>query len=180
MGRALAWAAACLLPLAGCSSSEERNGSEVSDRNAVAKDLAAVEVRPGLWEVSSELLSASQPGIPLEIAERMKGPRGSVRHCMTPEQAARPDANFVAGRRSGECSYAGFEMREGRIAGRMTCRAADGSETRARMSGSYGPERFDIRMDMETPGFGAATLAVVMRQSGRRLGECRPEGGTKR
>ncbi|HEX8194119.1 MAG TPA: DUF3617 domain-containing protein [Allosphingosinicella sp.] len=173
MSRASAWTAAGLLALAGCGGGgNEENGGAATDRNAVAGDLARVEVRPGLWEVGSEVLSASQPGMPVEMAERMKGPRGTVRHCISPAQAARPDAAFLAGRRSGQCSYGDFAMRGGRIAGTMTCRAADGAETRARMSGTYTPEAFDMRMDMETPGFGAATLAVVVRQSGRRTGDC--------
>jgi hypothetical protein len=118
--------------------------------------------------------------MPLELAERMKGPRGATRHCITPAQAARPDAAFLAGRRSGQCSYGDFAMRGGRIAGSMTCRAADGAETRARMRGSYTPEAFDMRMEMETPGFGGGTLAVAVRQSGRRVGECGSEGELKR
>ncbi|HZF94578.1 MAG TPA: DUF3617 domain-containing protein [Allosphingosinicella sp.] len=173
MRRPFAWAAAFLFALAACGSGDEETGGNVAtDRNAVAADLARVEVRPGLWEVSSEVLSARQPGMPVEIAERMKGPRGAARHCITPAQAARPDAAFLAGRRSGQCSYSDFAMRGGRIGGQMACRAFDGAETRARMSGTYTPEAFDMRMDMETPGFGNATLAVVVRQSGRRIGEC--------
>lgn len=173
MGRPFAWAAAFLLAAPGCGGGDEEAGANAAtDRNAVAADLAQVQVRPGLWEVSSELLSASQPGMPVELAERMKGPRGAVRHCITPAQAARPDAAFLAGRRSGQCSYSDFAMRGGRIAGTMACRSFDGAETRARMSGIYAPDRFEMRMDMETPGFGGATLAVVVRQSGRHVGEC--------
>ncbi|HEY0013489.1 MAG TPA: DUF3617 domain-containing protein [Allosphingosinicella sp.] len=173
MRRPQVWAAAFFLSLPGCGGGEEDGNRSVgSNRNEVAGDLARVEVRPGLWEVMSEVLSASQPGMPLELAERMKGPRGTVRHCITPAQAARSDAAFVAGRRSGQCSYSDFAMRDGRIAGTMACRAADGAETRARMSGTYTPEGFDMRMDMQTPGFGGAALAVVVRQSGRRVGDC--------
>jgi hypothetical protein len=180
MRRPWLWAAASLFAVAACSGGDEEAGENVStDRNAVAADLARVEVRPGLWEVRSEVLSATQPGMPVELAERMKGPRGAARHCITPAQAARPDAAFLAGRRSGRCSYSDFAMRGGRIAGSMVCRAADGAETRARMSGTYTPEAFDTRMDMETPGFGGATLAVVVRQSGRRVGECGSEGELK-
>ena len=180
MRRPFAWAAACSLAVAGCGAGEEQGNQNVAtNRNAVAADLARVEVRPGSWEVRSEVLSASQPGMPVELAERMKGPRAAARHCITPAQAARPDAAFLAGRRSGQCSYSDFAMRGGRIAGTMVCRAADGAETRARMSGTYTPEAFEMRMDMETPGFGNATLAVVVRQSGRRIGDCGSEGELK-
>ena len=180
MRRPRIWAGAFLFAVAGCGGGEDEAGDNAAtDGNAVAADLARVEVRPGLWEVSSEVLSATQPGMPVELAERMKGPRAAARHCITPAQAARPDAAFLAGRRSGQCSYSDFAMRGGRIAGNMACHAADGAETRARMSGTYTPEAFDMRMDMETAGFGNGTLAVVVRQSGRRVGECGSEGEFK-
>lgn len=184
MRRSRGLAAAVSALLAGCSGADENadgNRSNVTDARAVAADLARVEIRPGLWELSSEILSAAQPGLPPEFTDRMKGPRGSVRHCITPEEAARPDANFLAGRRSGQCSYRDFAMREGRISGAMTCRDPRGVETRARMSGTHAPERFEMRMDMETPGIGGGILAVIVRQSGRRIGDCtREEGETKR
>jgi hypothetical protein len=176
----LLWAAA--LAAAGCGNDgagEAANGT-VTDPGEVARDLASVVVRPGLWEVASAVVEARQPGLPVELANRIRGPRAAVRHCITPEQAARPDAAFLAGRRSGQCSYRDFAMQDGRIGGAMTCRDPGGAETRARMSGRYGPERFEMRMDMETPGIGAGTLAVVVRQSGRRIGDCPAgEGGTK-
>lgn len=175
-------AAASLGLVTGCGepAADGGNAGAQTAQADVARQLAQVEVRPGLWEVSSGIVSASQPGMPLELAERMKGPRGTARHCITPEQAARPDGNFLAGRRSSQCSYRDFAMRAGRIAGTMACRDPAGAETNARMSGTYAAESFDMRMDMETPGLGAATLSVVVRQSGRRVGDCIREGETKR
>lgn len=177
-------AAAASALLLGCSGADENadgNRSNVTDAEAVAADLARVEIRPGLWELSSEIVSAAQPGLAAEFTDRMRGPRGSVRHCITPEEAARPDANFLAGRRSDQCSYRGFAMRYGRIAGAMTCRDPRGVETQAQMSGTHAPERFEMRMDMQTPGIGGGMLAVVVQQSGRRVGDCtRDEGETKK
>jgi hypothetical protein len=184
MRRRFAWAAAFLFAAAGCGGGggdDEAGGNAgTADRNAVAADLARVQVRPGLWEVSSEVLSASQPGIPVELAERMKGPRGAARHCITPEQAARPNAAFLGRQRTGQCNNGDFAMRDGRMAGTMTCRAPDGAETRVRVSGTYAPETFDMRMNVETPGFGGGTLALAVRQSGRRVGECGSEGELKK
>lgn len=168
--------------IAGCGkpAPEAGNAGAQTALSDVARQLARVEVRPGMWEVSSEIVSASQPDMPHALAERMKGPRGTARHCITPEQAARPDANFLAGRRSGQCSYRDFAMQGGRIAGTMACRDPAGAETNARMSGGYTAENFDMRMDVLTPGLGGATLSVVVRQSGRRVGDCVREGETKR
>ena len=178
------WAAASaaigVIAACGETAPEAGNAGAQTAPSDVARQLARVEVRPGLWEVASEIVSASQPGMPHMLAERMKGPRGTGRHCITPEQAARPDANFLAGRRSGQCSYRDFTMLGGRIAGTMACRDPAGAETSARMSGTYRAENFDMRMDLETPGLGGATLNVVVRQSGRRIGDCVREGEMKR
>lgn len=165
--------------LAGCGGEAVDRNALPTARNDVAGALARVEVRPGLWEVTREIVSASQPGLPVEIAERMKGRRSVRRHCITPEQAARPDGNFLAGGVGGRCTHSGFSMEDGRVSGEMLCRDPGGIETRARMSGSYGPERFEIGMEMETPGIGGETMAVVARQSGRRVGECGAEGEQK-
>lgn len=143
----------------------------------MARALSQVEVRPGLWEVASDILSASQEGLPHAVAERMKGRRRAFRHCITPAEAARPDANFLAARRDGRCRDEAFEMRGGRIAGRMVCRDGAGAETRVRMSGRYAPERYEMRMEMETPGIGRGrVMTLVTRQTGRRVGECSEEG----
>ena len=162
----------------GCGSAPEDN--EVS-RGEVARELARVEVRPGLWEVSTRIVAVAQEGLPHEVAERMKGRRRGFRHCITPAQAARPDANFLAVRGSGRCRDEAFAMSGGRIAGTMVCRDPGGAETRVRMSGAYGPERYEIRMEMATPGIGAGrTMILETRQQGRRVGECGNEGETKR
>jgi hypothetical protein len=165
-----------LLALAGCSGADEGNRQVGS--NEIVAALARVEVRPGLWEMTSAIVSVSQPGLPLEIAQRMKGPRPTVQHCVTPEQASRPDSNFLAARRGGRCRDEAFEMSGGRIAGTTLCRDAAGAETRLRMTGRYGAERFELRSEIETAGIGAGrTMALVMRQSGRRVGECAQSGG---
>lgn len=165
-----------LLAFAGCSDPDERTRQVGS--NEVAAALARVEVRPGLWEMTSAIVSVSQPDLPLEIAERMKGPRPGMRHCITPAQASRPDSNFLAARRGGRCRDEDFEMSGGRIGGTTICRDDAGAETRLRMTGRYGPERYELRTEIETPGIGPGrTMALVMRQSGRRVGDCAQSGG---
>jgi hypothetical protein len=166
--------AAAAAALAGCGREAERK--EI-DRNEVAQALAAVEVRPGLWEVTSDVASVSEPGLPLEVAERMKGRRHGVRHCITPEQAARPDASFLASRRAGRCRDEAFEMAGGRISGAMVCREDGGLESRVRMSGRYGPEAYEMRMEMETPGIARGrVMTIATRQAGRRIGDCPAQG----
>jgi len=146
-------------------------------RNEAAAPAPRVDLRPGLWEVQSVIVGVSEQGLPLEVAERMKGPRRTVRRCITAEDAARPDAGLLAARRSGRCSDESFGRRSGRIAGSAVCRDERGAATRLRMSGRYSAEAYAIQTEVETAGIGAGRMmTLVTEQSGRRVGDC-PDGG---
>ena len=160
--------------LAGCGGDPQQNAVS---RNEVANALAAIEVRPGLWEVSTEIVDVRQEGLPVEIANRMKGPRPAFRHCVTPQQAARPDAGFLGARSGGRCRDEAFAMEAGRISGTMVCRDEGDNESRVRMSGRYAPEQYRMQMEMETAGIGEGRrMTLVTRQTGRRIGDCRQQG----
>src|SRR5688500_4284450 len=81
-----------LLCSAGCRDREAANMS-VED---VADELAGMEIEPGLWELTSHVVEVRGPGLPREVRNKMIGPRSRIRNCITPEQAARPSANFLA------------------------------------------------------------------------------------
>jgi hypothetical protein len=133
----------------------------------VAGELARMEVEPGLWLLTSEVVEVRAPGLPRDVRNRMVGPRRQLRHCITPEQAARPDANFLAARRERDCTYRDFAVRDGRISGSMLC-----SDARARMDGRYGPRAYDMRMEMESPLPDGAVMTLELRTRGRRIGAC--------
>ena len=157
---------AAALLLAGCGGDGPRNMSD----EEVAAELSTLRIEPGLWEVSSAVLDVSAPNLPIEVRNRMVGPRGSIRHCITPEQAERPSANFLAARESSDCRYRDFEMREGRLTGAMTC-----PDATARMQGRYGPASYEMRMEMRSRMPDGATMTLQLRSSGRRIGECEGE-----
>lgn len=173
-GGGLALAAA--ISLAGCSEAPESRNMSV---NEVAAELANVRISPGLWESTSEVLNVTAPNLPREVQNRMKGPSTTTRHCITPEQASRPDANFLATRQD-NCAYRDFTMRAGRMQGTMVC-SGDGmpGETTATMNGQYGSESYDMRMRMEMAGPADSTMTIETRASGRRLGDCPPEGASE-
>lgn len=162
----LAFPAAAALLLAACGGEGARNMSA----EQVAAELGGLRIEAGLWEVKSEVVDVSAPNLPIEVRNRMVGPRSSMRHCITPEQAERPSANFLAAQQSSECAYRDFQMREGRLTGTMTCPNAT-----ARMDGRYGPTSYENRMEMRSPMPDGATMTLRLRSSGRRVGEC--EGG---
>lgn len=100
----------------------------------------------------------------------MVGPRRSIRHCITPEQAERPSANFLAARQTSACQYQDIELHEGRLTGVMSC--TNGPAT---MDGRYGPTSWENRLEMRQSMPDGATMTLQVRWSGRRIGEC--EGG---
>jgi hypothetical protein len=167
------------LAAAGCGGADRDDDNATAkahERNAIAAELARVQIRPGLWEATSEVLSVAQPGLPHEMAEQMKGRRSVGSVCITPERAARPDGGFLDAAGRG-CTHSGFAMRGGRAEGTTVCRdPAGGAETRARLNGRYGPEYFDFELEMTTPGFGGQSMTVLARRSGRRVGECTRKG----
>ena len=115
---------AALLALGACG---DKNGEKSGNMSAgeVADQLAAVKIEPGEWEATNEIVSASAPGLPKEALAQMIGRKTTARNCVTPEQAAKPDANFLAAQKNSNCSYRGFSMQDGKIAGTMTCQGGD-------------------------------------------------------
>ena len=114
--------------------------------------MAGVAIEPGLWESTSAVVGVSAPNLPIEVQRRMIGPRPSARNCITPEQAARPDANFLAARAGSRCRYRDFSMRGGRIRRRDDLPRAglappDGSDH----AGPVRTARYALGMRMETP-----------------------------
>ena len=161
---ALAGAAAC-----GEEAEEPRNMSAAE----VAATLSDIRIEPGLWELTSEVADVRAPDLPREVRTRMIGPRSSLRHCITPEQAEAPSANFLALRADSECTYRDFALVDGRLTGAMTC-----PNVTATMQGQYAPQAYDMRMEMESPMPSGATMTLQVRAHGRRIGECE-EGGSE-
>lgn len=177
----LAMAATALLGLAACGGAEEVPEARNMSAEEVAAELSGVRIEPGLWEATSEVVDVRAPNLPVQVREMMMAQAGTtVRNCITPEQAQRPDANFLAAQQDSNCSYQDFAMRGGKLTGTMVCTGGElPGEMRAQMEGEYGPERYDMQMTMQTSGMPeGADLTIETRTTGRRLGPC-PEGGAE-
>ena len=154
--------------LAGCGGEPRGEMSA----NEVAAELETLAIDPGLWEVASEVTAVSAPNLPIAARDDMIGPRARGQACLTPEDAARPSARFLAGRGGDRCAYADFAMDGGRMTGTMRCAEPDGGETLARMTGDYGRESYRLDMAIETPGPDGAAMRIETRTMGRRIGDC--------
>jgi len=137
---------------------------------AVAEELADLRIEPGLWELTSAVIDVRAADLPVEVRRRMIGPRSRMRHCITPEQAERPSANFLAVRSDSACVYRDFTFEGGRLRGAMSCPGAT-----ARMDGRYGPRGYDMRMEMASPMPSGGRMTLQVRAQGRRIGDCEEE-----
>ena len=137
----------------------------------VAAQLSTMSIEPGLWELTSEVLDVRAPNLPREVRNRMVGPRSRNRNCITPEQAAHPSANFLAGRADHACAYRNFTVENGQMRGSMAC-----PDATAQMEGRYGPRAYDLRMEMHSPMEGGGVMTLDLRARGRLIGSCEREG----
>jgi hypothetical protein len=166
MRRALAPLAAASAAVAGCGEPEPANLTA----EQVAAELGAMRIEPGLWELTSAVVGVSAPDLPVAMRDRMIGPRRRLRHCISPAQAARPGASFLAMRAGSECTYPRFAIERGRLTGTMVC--PDATTT---MDGRYGPRGYDLRMIMESPLGNGEVMTLQLRAQGRRIGDCEEE-----
>lgn len=158
--------------LAACGSEPEKKGDMTAEE--VADQLKDMKIQPGQWEATHEIVSASAPGIPADSLKSMVGQKSTVSNCITPEQAAKPSANFLAAQQSNNCTYQDWKMDGGKMTGTMTCEG-NGMPGKVimTMSGDYGDTAYALDMDMNTTGLpGNMTMNIKAKTTGRRVGEC--------
>lgn len=162
------------LALAGCKKAEvdERN----VDPGTVASKVAAAapSPQPGRWESTLKIESMDMPGMPPEAKAMMLKSMGEGRKfatCLTPEEAARPGAEFFNRGRPG-CVYDNFTMSDGRVEGTMTCKQ-EGMTMKIAMSGQYAPDSYEVHTDSHVSGAGGQAMAQKMTMTAHRVGDCR-------
>ena len=167
-------ASATFLVLAACGRGEEKGGKQSAQE--VAKEMAALKMEPGQWEVTNEVLSATAPGLPEGTLTKMVGQKTTASNCVTPEQAANPSANFLAAQKNSNCTYQNFSMEDGRMTGTLTCSGGQvPGEMEMKMAGEYSARSYVMNTDMNAKGMpGGMTMTIKARTSGRKVGECTP------
>jgi hypothetical protein len=163
-----------LLFLAACSPPPpEPEGKEMTAEE-VAAELAKIQIEPGRWETSREIVRVEAPGMPQEIVAGLRGRTDTAEQCITPDQAERPSANFLAGQQGSECSYRDFSMEGARLRGTAICSGGELQGTRTvTMDGVYRPDSYDVRVQVvATEIADGASMTMEARQTGQRSGEC--------
>ena len=131
----------------------------------------APRIAPGRWEIRSAVIAARAEQLPIVMRDRLVGPRPTRRLCITPEQAARADAGFLA-QRPGDCAQRGVRLEEGRLTGAMVCSEQGAPPSVIALDGRYGPDRYVLRMEMTSPLPDGTTIALDVVAIGERTGEC--------
>jgi hypothetical protein len=161
-----------LLALAGCGSDEQK-GREMSAEQ-VADEMAKMKMEPGQWEATNEILSATSPAIPADQLREMVGNNSTVSNCLTPEEAARPSASFLAGQQNSQCTYQDFSLKGGNMTGTISCTGPQmPGKMVMQMDGQYSERDYSMNMNMTAADLpGGLTMTIKARTTARRVGDC--------
>src|SRR3954464_12040570 len=172
-----------VLALGGCNKSPK-----VDEKNATPAEIAQkvresagdqAFVRPGLWESKVTIEKFEVPGMPPEMAQRMKtmmaqNQEHGFQTCLTAEDVKRPKEDFFAGKNN-QCRYEHFTMGGGKIDAAMQCGGKDGGTQVMQMAGTYSPDSYQMQTAMKLSGAGAqGGMNMSMRVEAQRIGECKP------
>ncbi|TRW17013.1 DUF3617 domain-containing protein [Glacieibacterium frigidum] len=125
-------------------------------------------VEPGQWEIAVTVNEVDMPGGPAFVAKMMTGKTTKVKHCISPEDAARGPQDLL---KSGKgCVFTRYSMAGGKLNSEMVCKQG-GSTTTAVSAGSFTPVSFTVTGRSTVSG----DMPMTMRSTsvGRRLGACK-------
>jgi hypothetical protein len=104
----------------------------------------------------------------------MVGQKTTVSNCLTPEQAAKPSANFLAGQKDSQCTYKDFSLDDGKMTGEISCTGGQmPGKMVMQMDGSFGPRDYAMNMEMKTAGLpNGMDMTIKAKTTARRVGDC--------
>jgi hypothetical protein len=176
-----AYALASVLCLTACN-----KGPQVNLKNATGNQVARAmkqsgvtqagfTIQPGEWESKLTIQQMAIPGMPPEMAARMKAQVAdnqvhTSRECLTPEQVKQPKADFFTGQDK-SCEYQHFTMGGGKIDIQVACKEEDGAAI-TNMSGAYTPTTYAMDMSSNASNGRQSGMSMKMHVDARRVGEC--------
>lgn len=165
-----------LLAASGCNKSpsvDVKNATPAEVAKAVRESGATrAMVRPGKWSSTVSVLSIDSPGMPADVAARMKdsiGKARTVEACLTAEQVDHPER--MISHVPASCRYDHYVMADGKIDGKLRC-DDHGMVQEMSLAGTYSPDQYQITMDNRTTGAGNEHMAMKMHIESHRVGEC--------
>lgn len=165
---------AAAFALAACNNSDSIVAKDESAESVAAKVAKSnVKPLPGRWESTLKFEKMEMPNLPPAAKEAMNKQLASAHSfstCLTPEEAAQPDAKFFQGNDSG-CKYDSFSMSGGKIDAVMSC-DMNGQKQKMTMSGSYGEEAYTISISSSGEAQAGMPMNMAMSIASRRVGDC--------
>lgn len=168
--------AAVLLASCQKDSVNEKNASVAEVAKAVASAGAATRFTPGRWETSITVTGIDAPNMPPQAAAGIKQAMAKahlVATCLTPEQAAHPEANLF-NRDVKNCRYDHFSMGDGKIDAALTCSAPGGAgQSSVKMAGTFDPTHYAMTMATSAMSGPAGAMTINMAMNAKHAGACR-------
>lgn len=174
---------ACVLALAACNKSPEihETNASVAEVASKVREASAQEsfVQPGKWQSKVTIDEMQIPGMPAEMAQRMKQQMAqyqahSFETCLTKAEVKKPKEDFFTGK-DDQCRYDHFTMAGGKIDAVMRCdRGNEGGSQIMELAGTYAPETYAMKMSMIHEGGAGhdAGMTMKMHVDARRIGDC--------
>lgn len=166
-----------LLLVAACGKAPDTKQADADSAPAAATAPAVeqVKVKPGEWETTTELVSMELEGVDPAMFKSNLGKKTVIKNCVTPEQAARPAAEFFSNpeTKNGNCKSEKFEMAGGQMSGVVTCQAGEGQPgpMRMEMTGTYAPDAYATTVSMTGSGAGGKVMKMVAKSSGKHVAD---------
>jgi hypothetical protein len=169
-----------LIMLAACGSSPEVKVDNAKP-SEVAQEMqqagTANFLNPGKWQHTATLVEMNVPGMPPEVRSMMQNAGDRVKkfeHCLTPEQAKKPSADFFA-QADQDCRYEHFKWGGGKIDMKLICTLSGGSRMTMVQTGEYQRDAYSMEMTqvIENAGAGAAgQMTMKANVDAKRVGDC--------
>jgi hypothetical protein len=172
------------LTLGGCNKSPKIDAKNATPAQVAQQVRASGAeqsmVQPGLWQSKVTIEKFEVPGMPPEMATRMKAMMAENQEhgfqtCLTAEDVKKPKEDFFAGKNN-ECRYDHFTMGGGKIDAVMHC----GKGETMQMAGTYSPDSYQMQTSMSAAadkGDEASGMQMQMRVEAHRVGECSARQG---
>ncbi len=152
--------------------------SGMSEADIAAQMKNAVKPRPGQYESKAELVSLAIPGVPGTQAAQMKAMMAesfgkTSSRCLTQDEAEKGFEELAKSSQEG-CRMDSFTAQGAKFAGRMICDTEDAKGTVVMSgTGTATGSQMTMAMDMQSPGLPGGKMAMEMRVSSLRTGDCK-------
>lgn len=125
-------------------------------------------VEAGQWEIAVTVDTMEMPDMPAAVARMMVGKTTRVKHCISPEAAARGPQDLI--RTDKSCVFDSYSMKDGQLNSAMTCRRG-GSTMSTVTTGSFTAKSFTATG--RTVSTGARPMRMTATSRGKFVGACR-------